>query len=107
MEKEVEAEFAGFQERIENARLVLKLCKRLEAEIMKIADEHESLGDRGMASLAEKLKTADHDRFYKLSDEYTAVVVESLPAMMSLFETLEDVFRSAAEMRERKAAIEN
>ncbi len=107
METEIEAEFTGFQGRVDNARLVLSLCQQLEAEIMKIADEHESIGDRGMASRAEKLKTADHDRFYKISDEYTDVVKQTLPAMLSLMETLGGVFRGAMEHKNRKASITN
>lgn len=107
MEAEIEAQFAGFQERIDNAKRVLDMCQQIEAEIMKIADEHERIGDRGMADRAERLKTADHERFYQMSDEYTEVVQETIPAMASLVETLMGVFGGALEMKQRKSQIAN
>lgn len=107
METGIEAEFAVFQERIENAKLVLSLCQQLEAEIMKIADDHEAIGDRGMASRAEKLKRADRERFNKMSEEYTEVVVQSLPAMMRVFETIGGVLKGAQEMGQRKSQLAN
>lgn len=107
MEERIEAEFAGFRERIDNAKRVLAMCQEIEAEIMKVADEHERLGDRGMADRAERMKTADHDRFYQMSDEYTEVVQKTIPAMASLVETLMGVFGGAMEMKQRKAAIRN
>jgi len=107
MEERIEAEFAGFRERIDNAKRVLEMCQEIEAEIMNVADEHERLGDRGMADRAERMKTADHNRFYQMSDEYTEVVQETIPAMVSLVETLMGVFGGAAESEQRKAAIRN
>lgn len=107
MEAGIEAEFAGFQGRIENAKLVLSLCQQLEAQIMKIADEHEAIGDRGMAGRAEKLKRADAERFSKMCDEYTETCMKTLPAMLSLVEVIGGVLNGASQMAERKAAIAN
>lgn len=107
MEAEIEAQFAGFRERIDNAKRLLEMCQQLEAEIMKVADEHERIGDRGMADRAERMKTADHERFYQMSDEYTEVVQKSLPALLSLWEVIGGVFKGAVEMKQRKSQIAN
>jgi len=105
--QEIEKEFAGFQGRIDNVRLVTSLAKQINDEIMKIADEHEAIGNMGMAGRAERMKRADLARFNKLSDQYTESTLESLPAMMSLFETLQGVLLGAMNLENRKAEITN
>ncbi len=107
METQVEREFQGFRDRIENIKLVASLCKQIEAEIGKVADEHESIGKRGMAARAKVMKNADLERFNGLSDEYTMATMEAVPAMMSLFESLGGVLQGAAAMHQHVSEINN